>query len=242
MNKIRICKASDVPPAGMKCYDTDEGRKVLILNSGECYHAYQGLCPHQDVCLDEGFFDGSTLTCHQHLWQWNIQTGEAVGLAEAPLEKYAIEQQDGELFVVQSSALQASELFRGASNEAIMRLDALARREEHDSATTLYKRGDPADDVYILESGKVEFVLGREDRTSPAGFMLRKGEVFGWAALLDDHPRRIARAACIEKSTVLRLNGKAVLQALADEPATGYLVMRQLSTLIAKHLGSPGEK
>ena len=58
MNKIRICKASDVPAAGMKCYDTQEGRKVLILNSGEGFHAYQGLCPHQDVCLDEGFFDG----------------------------------------------------------------------------------------------------------------------------------------------------------------------------------------
>ena len=242
MKRIHICKASDIPANGMKGFDTPLGVNVVIVNSGDAFYGYQRLCPHQDVCLDEGFFDGSTLTCHQHLWQWNIQTGEAVGLAEAPLEKYAIEQQDGELFVVQSSALQASELFRGASNEAIMRLDALARREEHDSATTLYKRGDPADDVYILESGKVEFVLGREDRTSPAGFMLRKGEVFGWAALLDDHPRRIARAACIEKSTVLRLNGKAVLQALADEPATGYLVMRQLSTLIAKHLGSPGEK
>lgn len=242
MKRIPICKASDIPANGMKGFDTPLGVNVLIANAGDTYYGYQRLCPHQDVCLDEGFFDGSTLTCHQHLWQWNIQTGEAVGLAEAPLEKFAIELEDGQLFVVQSSALQASELFRGASDTAIARLDALARREQYDSPATLYERGDPADDLYILESGRVEFLIGREDRTSPAGFMLRKGEVFGWAALLEDHPRRIARAACMEKSTVLRLNGAAVLQALAEEPATGYLVMRQLSTLIAKHLGSPGEK
>jgi toluene monooxygenase system ferredoxin subunit len=242
MKRIHICKAGDIPDNGIKCFDTSIGVKVLIANAGETYYGYQGLCPHQDVCLDEGFFDGATLTCHQHLWQWDIRTGEAVGLAEAPLERFAIEQEGGELFVVQSSALQASELFRGASATAIERLDGLARREEHGGPTTLYDLGDPADDVYILESGRVEFVIGREGRTTPAGFMLRKGEVFGWAALLEDHPRRIARAACLEKSTVLRLKGEAVLKVLEEEPASGYVVMRQLSALITKHLGSQGEK
>lgn len=242
MKRIHICKASDIPTNGMKTYDTAIGVKVLIANAGDAYYGYQGVCPHQDVCLDEGFFDGTTLTCHQHLWQWDITTGEAVGLAEAPLERYQIEQQDGELFVLQSSALKVSELFKGVSETTLERLDALARREEYDSLATLYNVGDPVDDLYILESGRVEFVIGRGDRTSLAGFMLRKGEVFGWAALLQDHPRRIAKAACMEKSTLLRLNGEAALKVLADEPASGFLVMRQLSTLITKHLRSQGEK
>lgn len=242
MTRIRICSASEIPANGMKTYDTSLGVKVLVANSGEAYFAYQGLCPHQDVCLDEGFFDGSTLTCHQHLWQWDITTGAAVGLAEAPLERYELALEGDEIFVLQSSALKVSELFKGASDAAIARLDALARREEHEGPSTLYGVGDPADDLYILESGRVEFIIGRGERTSPAGFMLRKGEVFGWAALLEDHPRRIAKAACLEKSTVLRLKGVDVLKVLADEPASGYLVMRQLSTLITKHLGSHGEK
>ncbi|WP_428421691.1 cyclic nucleotide-binding domain-containing protein [Methylibium sp.] len=242
MKRIRICSASEIPVNGMKSYDTSIGVKVLIANAGESYYAYQGLCPHQDVCLDEGFFDGATLTCHQHLWQWDIATGAPVGLAEAPLERYELVHDDGEIFVLQSSALKVSELFKGVSDAAIARLDALARREEYESLSTLYGVGDPADDLYILESGRVEFVIGREDRTSLAGFMLRKGEVFGWAALLEDHPRRIAKAACVEKSTLLRLNGEEVLKVLADEPASGYLVMRQLSTLITKHLRSQGGK
>ena len=66
--------------------------------------------------------------------------------------------------------------------------------------------------------------------------------MFGWAALLQDHPKRIAKAACMEKSTILRLSGGEVLKVLADEPASGFLVMRQLSALITKHLRSQGEK
>ena len=242
MKRIHICKASDIPLNGMKSYDTSLGVKVLIANSGDAFYGYQGLCPHQDVCLDEGIFDGATLTCHQHLWQWDITTGDALGMAEAPLERFEIEHEGDDLFVLQASALKVSELFKGASDAVIGRLDALTRREEHASLSTLYDLGDPADDLYILESGRVEFVIGREDRTSMAGFMLRKGEVFGWAALLEDQPRRIAKATCIEKSTLLRLNGEEVLRVLSDEPASGYLVMRRLSMLITKHLRSQGDK
>lgn len=242
MKRIHICSASDVADNEMKGFDSSLGVRVLIANADGCYHAYQGLCPHQDVCLDEGIFDGSTLTCHQHLWQWDIATGNAMGLAEAPLERYDIENEGGEIYVLQASALKAAELFKGASEATIARLDALTRREEHDTPRTLYDVGDPADDLYILEAGRVEFVIGREGRSSPAGFMLRKGEAFGWAALLQDHPRRIAKASCLEKSTVLRLNGEEVLKVLAEEPASGYLVMKQLSTLITRHLGSQGEK
>ena len=242
MKRIHICSAGDIPVNGMKSYDTSIGVKVLVANTGSAFYAYQGLCPHQDVCLDEGFFDGATLTCHQHLWQWDITTGAAVGQAEAPLERYDLEHDNGEIFVLQASALRVSELFKGVSDAVIAELDALVRREDHESLSTLYGLGDPADDLYSLESGRVEFVIGRDDRSSLAGFMLRKGEVFGWAALLEDHPRRIAKAACVEKSTVLRLNGQAVLQVLAAEPASGYLVMRQLCALITKHLRSQGGK
>ena len=51
--------AVEHPLAG---YDTALGVKVLIANAGDAYYGYQGMCPHQDVCLDEGFFDGATLT------------------------------------------------------------------------------------------------------------------------------------------------------------------------------------
>lgn len=242
MSKLRICKSTDIPANGMKAYDIEGGVKVLIANAGDCYYAYQGICPHQEVCLDEGFYDGAVLTCHQHLWQWDITTGGAVGLAEAPLESYEVKVEDGEIFVLQSSALKMAELFSGISEATLDRLGQLARREEYPGGTTLYNVGDPTDDIYVLESGRVEFLIGRDDRTSAAGFMLRKGELFGWAALLENQPRRIAKAACLEQSALLRLNGEETLKVLESDPASGYLVMRKLSTLITRHLSSAGDK
>jgi toluene monooxygenase system ferredoxin subunit len=99
MSKIRLCSTADIPANGMKGYAIDGGRRILIVNAGDTYYAYQGICPHQEVCLDEGFFDGSVLTCHQHLWQWNIETGEPVGMAEAPIERYPLEIVGTEIFV-----------------------------------------------------------------------------------------------------------------------------------------------
>lgn len=84
----------------MKGYDLGH-RRVLIAHAGNRYYAYQGICPHQEAYLDEGVYDGSVLTCHQHLWQWNIETGEAVGLAEAPLERYEVEVENGELYMIE---------------------------------------------------------------------------------------------------------------------------------------------
>lgn len=242
MSKLHICKSTDIPANGMKAYDIEGGLKVLIANAGDCYYAYQGICPHQEVCLDEGFYDGAVLTCHQHLWQWDITTGEAVGLAEAPLESYEVKVEDGEIFVLQSSALKMAELFSGISEVTLDNLGLLARREEYASGTILYNVGDPTDDLYVLESGRVEFLIGRDDRTSAAGFMLHKGEMFGWAALLENQPRRIAKAACLEQSALLRLNGEETLKVLESDPASGYIVMRKLSTLITRHLSSAGDK
>lgn len=241
MGKVLICKSHDIPANGMKGYDVD-GQRVLIANAGECYYAYQGICPHQEVLLEEGFYDGAVLTCHQHLWQWNIVTGEPVGLAETRLEAYQVQVEGDELFVVGSSALEAAELFIGVSNGTRDKLDRLARREEYAGGSSVYRIGDPVEDLYILESGRVEFLVGRDDRRSAAGFMLRKGEVFGWAALLENRPIRIAQATCLEASTVVRLNGKATLEVLAADPADGFLVMRQLSSLITRHLTEPGDK
>jgi len=239
-NKTMVCRVADVPANGMKECVVECGQKVLIANSGENYFAYQAMCPHQEVPLCEGLYDGNVLTCHQHLWQWDIRTGAPMGLAEAPLEFYNVEVADGAIYVVSPSALNQSELFTGISETTLAQLNGLVRREEHDAGATLYCPGDSVEDLYILESGRIEFLVGRSDHASPAGFMLRKGEVFGWAALLDNQPRRIARATCLEKSSLLRLPGKKVLAILQADPASGYLVMRRLSSLIMRHLAASG--
>lgn len=242
MSKKFVCRAEEIPSGGLKEVEVESGLKVLVANAGGDFYACQAICPHQEVPLCEGLFDGEVLTCHMHLWQWDIRTGAPQGLAESPLQLFDITVEDGVIYLAPPSALDSSELFKGLPRETLTRLQALCQPETHSEGSTLYQVGDPAEDLYILESGRVEFLIGRDERTTPAGFVLRTGEVFGWAALLDGQPSRIARATCLEKSSVLRMNGKEVLKVLESDPASGYLVMRRLAELITRYLTASGAK
>jgi toluene monooxygenase system ferredoxin subunit len=95
----RVCAVADVPPNGMVQHVTEDGNDVLLLASVSERFACQAVCPHLDTPLAEGMFDGSTLTCHLHLWQWDISTGDALGLAELPLLTYAVKEEGGDLYV-----------------------------------------------------------------------------------------------------------------------------------------------
>jgi len=240
MDMAKVCSADEVPANGMKEVEL-AGKTVLILNSGGEFYAFQGICPHQEVRLCEGLFDGSVLTCHEHLWQWEVKNkGAPIGLAEAPLDYYDVKVENGDIYVSVPSALKLASIFEGISDEAQSALSVLAREETFAAGATVYDVGDPVEDLYILENGRVEFVLGREDRTSPGGFMIRKGELFGWAALVAEQPRRIARATCKEDSTLMVLNGREVRAILGERPVDGYKVMNNLVHLITRYLASFG--
>ena len=242
MQKRFVCPRGQVPKNGMVECETEGGLKLLVANAGDDYFAYQAMCPHQDAPLCEGLYDGAVLTCHQHLWQWDIRTGAAMGLAEAPLESFPFRSRaiPSMWWHKARSTLRSS--LSASRTQRWRRSRRWRRRRSATPASICYDFGAPADDFFVLESGRVEFLIGRDERLSPAGFMLRKGEVFGWAALLENQPRRIARATCLEQSRLLRINGKQALDLLAKDPASGYLVMRRLASLIARYLASSGSK
>ena len=243
MGKTFVCRLADVPANGLTEVEAEGGLKLLVANAGSEYFAYQASCPHQDVPLCEGLYDGSVLTCHMHLWQWDIRTGSAMGIAEAPLQKYPLDVEGDSIFLGgQPTALDVGELFSGLGQETIGKLAGLASSEKFEAGAVLYRPGDPAEDFFVLDGGRVEFTIGRGDRTAPAGFMLKKGEVFGWAALIEGYPVRIASARCLEASTLLRLNGKATLAVLEENPSDGLVAMRRLAALIARHLASSGAR
>jgi toluene monooxygenase system ferredoxin subunit len=232
-----------VPENGLRECEAEGGLKLVVANAGGEFFGFQAVCPHQDVPLCEGLFDGSTLTCHMHLWQWDVRTGAPLGIAEAPLQRYPLAREGDTLYLrAEGTALDVGELFNGLDSSILETLAALAKRESHPAGALLYRPGDPAEDFFVLDSGRVEFLVGRGERTALGGFMLKKGEVFGWAALLEGYPTRIASARCLEKSSLLRINGKSALRVLEGNPAAGFVVMRRLAALIARYLASSGAR
>ena len=95
----RACKADEVPANGLKEVAVEGGPRCVIANAGKEFFACQAACPHTDVPLVEGVHDGNVLTCLEHMWQFDLRTGAAMGDAEAPMDTYKLKEENGELYV-----------------------------------------------------------------------------------------------------------------------------------------------
>jgi toluene monooxygenase system ferredoxin subunit len=90
--------AADVPANGMKEFSVG-GVQVLIAHTGDAYVAFQALCPHEAIPLEQGMLDDSTLTCLEHMWQFDIRTGAPLGDALERLRSYSLKEEGGALYI-----------------------------------------------------------------------------------------------------------------------------------------------
>jgi toluene monooxygenase system ferredoxin subunit len=68
-----------------------DGTKVLLVNVDGDVKAYLNRCPHQAWALDEGDFDGQTLTCIRHLWTFDVTDGQGINPDDECLTKFRCE-------------------------------------------------------------------------------------------------------------------------------------------------------
>jgi toluene monooxygenase system ferredoxin subunit len=94
----RVGRSDDVPAGGMKEFAV-AGTSVLVVHTGAAFVAYQAMCPHEAVPLAAGVCDGAVLTCLEHMWQFDLETGAPMGDAERGLKGYRLKEERGELYV-----------------------------------------------------------------------------------------------------------------------------------------------
>jgi CRP-like cAMP-binding protein len=96
----------------------------------------------------------------------------------------------------------------------------------------VYRQGDPADAVYYVQSGRVQItVLSRQGKQGVIG-AFGPGEFFGEGCLASQ-PQRIATATAAAASRIVKIEKKAMLGILGDEP---LLSQRFMSFLLAKNI------
>jgi (2Fe-2S) ferredoxin/nitrite reductase/ring-hydroxylating ferredoxin subunit len=95
----RVCATGDVPASGMKEFAVDGIGGVLVVHTGQEFVAFQALCPHEAIPLEAGLHDGCTLTCLEHMWQFDLRTGAPMGDATEGLKGYPLKEDKGELHI-----------------------------------------------------------------------------------------------------------------------------------------------
>lgn len=99
MSWTKVCSAGDVAEGSFRKFDIN-GISLIVANVGGEFCAYPPLCPHMAEPLEvSGVCDGSVLTCTKHLWQWDMRTGAAQGMAERELLMYPVSRKGDDIEV-----------------------------------------------------------------------------------------------------------------------------------------------
>jgi toluene monooxygenase system ferredoxin subunit len=121
--------------------------------------------------------------------------------------------------------------FSGFAEGQRRRMAASARLVKLRAGQQIYRVGEPSHVFYLLVEGSVFFSFAVGQRQAPAQ-VIGRGEVFGWAALVEAGTPRNGSAAAMTDCTALAFDG-ADLLALADaDHSFGYALMRALNKII----------
>ncbi len=132
-----------------------------------------------------------------------------------------------------SHVLNEIPLFAGCSSEVLRKLAAIASEREYAKGELIYEAGEQALDMYVLMHGLVSFKTPSGVGHLHVETLMKRHMIFGWAALVPEHPRRLGSARCMEASTVLTMNGDRIMAILSEHPEAGFLVMKRLCSMIA---------
>lgn len=132
--------------------------------------------------------------------------------------------------------LTQARFFSGLTKAQLERVAALGRTRTFPQDTRIYVVGDAVDDFYVLADGMVRFTLGLGKRDTSAGDIIRRGDVFGWAPLVEGHARRIATAYCLTPCEVIAIDGGALIALMESDSALGFALMKRLAVLLTSEL------
>jgi len=100
---------------------------------------------------------------------------------------------------------------------------------------TFYVQGDPADDVFYLQSGRAKLTIVSKKGKEATITLIVAGDFVGEESLAADGGLRLATATAITACAVLKINRREMKRVLHDEPAFSdmflkFLVVRSMRT------------
>ncbi|MEM5299878.1 MULTISPECIES: Rieske 2Fe-2S domain-containing protein [Paraburkholderia] len=95
----KVCTLDDLWEAEMTEVEVDGHVIVLVRPEGGEPRGFQGICPHHDIRLVEGKFDGRVLTCRAHQWTFDANTGKGINPGDCRLAEYAVKLQGDDLLI-----------------------------------------------------------------------------------------------------------------------------------------------
>ncbi len=143
-------------------------------------------------------------------------------------------------------ALSKFPIFAHLTDDELERIADLCREQVYEAGATIHEEGAAAQDLYIVQDGKVvlELELELQPYASPRRTTIEevtKGEVFGWSSLVEPHIRTLS-AKCMERTRLLVFKGSELMELFDSEPHIGYKIMTDIAKLVGSRLRDTRQK
>jgi CRP-like cAMP-binding protein len=121
------------------------------------------------------------------------------------------------------------ELFRGLTDDQLMRLAGISQTETYPQGGTICEQGDIGDKMYVVAQGQVEIRVRDSHGSSYSAVYLGEGQVVGEMALLDEGKRSATVVAVHDDTMMFAFPNKDFAQLCRSDTAIGYVMMRNLA-------------
>ncbi len=126
-------------------------------------------------------------------------------------------------------------IFQGIEVETQDQLLPLVSLCHFAKGTTIFKQGEAATHLYIMESGIIEILFKPFDGPALTVSRLTRGDVFGWSSTLG-RSRYTSSACAMTDSEAYRICGKELQKLCEESPETGMVLLDRLASAIAERL------
>jgi CRP/FNR family transcriptional regulator, cyclic AMP receptor protein len=142
--------------------------------------------------------------------------------------------------MISANQLKGFSFFTGFSDQELEKLAAIASEETYDAGTQMYKIGDPARGLYLVQEGKVVMVMdsylgSHRPSMQVTVDVIAKGESMGWSAVVEPYIYTLG-ALCIDRAKLVCLDATGLRRLMDEDACLGYRIMKATARVIANRL------
>ncbi len=132
---------------------------------------------------------------------------------------------------------RSNTFFQDAPPEVLAGAARIARECDFERGAFVYAKNDTPEDFYLLIDGRIGHpeVQAAEAQYSVAREVSRRGQFFGFAAVVQGMPRRVISARCEIPTRVLAINGSAFQTLARAAGRAGHELLQTLTRTFAAH-------
>ncbi|MGZ6275488.1 MAG: Crp/Fnr family transcriptional regulator [Syntrophales bacterium] len=142
--------------------------------------------------------------------------------------------------MVSADLLKEFDFFKGFTDEETKKLADIAVEQSYKAGFQIWKKGDQAKNLYLLEEGKVvmapDTYMGTAKPPMPVTVdIVAKGEAMGWSAVVGPYLYTLG-ALCISDSKAIVFDADKLRKLINREIVLGLKFMKAAAKVIANRL------